>query len=61
MRNPKVKRIAFIGSAASGMAIQKAAAETAVKYVTLELGGKNPLVAFPDADLDRVAAAASAA
>jgi betaine-aldehyde dehydrogenase len=57
VRHPKVKRIAFIGSAASGMAIQKAAAETAVKYVTLELGGKNPLVAFPDADLDRVAAA----
>ncbi|HWG06157.1 MAG TPA: aldehyde dehydrogenase family protein [Beijerinckiaceae bacterium] len=58
VRHPKVKRIAFIGSAASGMAIQKAAGETAVKYVTLELGGKNPLVAFPDADLERVAAAA---
>jgi betaine-aldehyde dehydrogenase len=57
VRHPKVKRIAFIGSAASGMAIQKAAAETAVKYVTLELGGKNPLVAFPDADIERVAAA----
>ncbi|MGD0025035.1 MAG: aldehyde dehydrogenase family protein [Xanthobacteraceae bacterium] len=57
VRNPKVKRIAFIGSAQSGMAIQKAAAETAVKAVSLELGGKNPLIAFPDADLDRVAAA----
>ena len=58
VRHPKVKRIAFIGSPAAGMAIQKAAAETAVKYVTLELGGKNPLVAFPDADLEKVAAAA---
>lgn len=57
VRNPKVKRIAFIGSAQSGMAIQKAAAETSVKSVSLELGGKNPLIAFPDADLDRVAAA----
>lgn len=57
VRHPKVKRIAFIGSAASGMAIQKAAAETAVKHVTLELGGKNPLIAFPDADMDQVAAA----
>jgi len=58
VRDKRVKRIAFIGSVGAGMAIQKAAAETAVKYVTLELGGKNPLVAFADADLDRVAAAA---
>jgi betaine-aldehyde dehydrogenase len=58
VRDSRVKRIAFIGSAASGMAIQKAAAETSVKYVTLELGGKNPLVAFGDADVDKVAAAA---
>lgn len=58
VRHPLVKRIAFIGSPVSGMAIQKAAAETAVKYVTLELGGKNPLIAFPDANLDKVAAAA---
>jgi acyl-CoA reductase-like NAD-dependent aldehyde dehydrogenase len=58
VRHPKVKRIAFIGSPAAGMAIQKAAAETAVKFVTLELGGKNPLVAFPDSDLEKVAAAA---
>jgi betaine-aldehyde dehydrogenase len=58
VRHPRVKRIAFIGQPASGMAIQKAAAETAVKYVTLELGGKNPLIAFPDADLENVAACA---
>jgi acyl-CoA reductase-like NAD-dependent aldehyde dehydrogenase len=58
VRHPRVKRIAFIGQPASGMAIQKAAAETAVKHVTLELGGKNPLIAFEDADLDKVAACA---
>ena len=58
VRHKRVKRIAFIGQPASGMAIQKAAAETAVKYVTLELGGKNPLIAFPDADLEKVAACA---
>jgi len=58
VRHPRVKRIAFIGQPASGMAIQKAAAETAVKHVTLELGGKNPLIAFADADLDKVAACA---
>jgi acyl-CoA reductase-like NAD-dependent aldehyde dehydrogenase len=56
VRHPRVKRIAFIGQPASGMAIQKAAAETAVKLVTLELGGKNPLIAFEDSDLDKVAA-----
>lgn len=56
VRHPRVKRIAFIGQPPSGMAIQKAAAETAVKYVTLELGGKNPLIAFGDADPDKIAA-----
>jgi betaine-aldehyde dehydrogenase len=58
VRHPRVKRIAFIGQPASGMAIQKAAAETAVKHVTLELGGKNPLIAFEDSDIDKVAATA---
>jgi betaine-aldehyde dehydrogenase len=57
VRHPRVKRLGLIGSAAAGMAIQKAAAETAVKHVTLELGGKNPLVAFADTDPDRVAQA----
>lgn len=58
VRHPRVKRIAFIGQPASGMAIQKAAAETAVKLVTLELGGKNPLLAFEDSDIEKVAACA---
>ena len=58
VRHPRVKRIAFIGQPASGMAIQKAAAETAVKLVTLELGGKNPLIAFADADIEKVAQSA---
>ena len=56
VRHPRVKRIAFIGQPPSGMAIQKAAAETAVKHITLELGGKNPLIAFADADPEKVAA-----
>lgn len=50
VRHPGVKRIAFIGSVETGMAIQRMAAESAVKHVTLELGGKNPLIAFPDVD-----------
>lgn len=55
-----MKRIAFIGSSKTGRAIQKAAAESGVKHVTLELGGKNPLIAFPDCDVDAVANAAVA-
>lgn len=53
VRHPLVRRIAFIGSVPTGLAIQRAAAECSVKHVTLELGGKNPLIVFPDANLDR--------
>ena len=58
VRHPRVKRIAFIGSVQTGMAIQKSAAEVAVKHVTLELGGKNPMIVFPDADYDKALAGA---
>ena len=56
VRHPAVRRIGFIGSDATGLAIQRDAAEVGVKDVTLELGGKNALIAFPDADPDEVAA-----
>jgi acyl-CoA reductase-like NAD-dependent aldehyde dehydrogenase len=51
--HPGVRRVAFIGSAEIGRSIQARAAAAVVKTVTLELGGKNPIVVFPDADLDR--------
>jgi betaine-aldehyde dehydrogenase len=54
-RHPKVKRLAFTGSVPTGRAIQRAAAEGGIKHVTLELGGKNPLIAFPDMDPDKIA------
>ena len=54
VRHPLVRRIGFTGSVSTGLAIQRAAAESAVKHVSLELGGKNPFIVFPDADLDRV-------
>lgn len=57
-RHPKIKRLAFIGSVPTGLAIQRAAAESCVKNVTLELGGKNPMIVFPDVDVDEVAQAA---
>ncbi len=51
--HPAVRRLAFIGLAETGRAIQARAASVGVKTVTLELGGKNPIVIFPDADLDK--------
>ncbi len=57
-RHPRIKRIGFTGSVPTGLAIQRAAAETSVKAVSLELGGKNPLIAFPDMDPDIIANAA---
>ncbi len=60
VRHPQVPRIGFTGSVPTGMAIQRAAAEVGIKHITLELGGKNPLIAFPDADPRAVARAAVA-
>lgn len=60
VRHPQVPRIGFTGSVPTGLAIQRSAAEVAVKHITLELGGKNPFIAFPDADPQAVAKAAVA-
>ena len=58
VRHPAVRRIGFIGSVPTGLAIQRAAAETCVKHVSLELGGKNPMIIFPDVDLEEAVNAA---
>ncbi len=50
-----VAMIALIGSVPTGRAVMKAAADS-LKPVMLELGGKNALIAYPDADPDEVAA-----
>lgn len=48
-----VKRIAFTGSVPTGLLIQRRAAESGhVKNLSLELGGKNAMVVFPDADVE---------
>lgn len=49
--NPKVDRVAFTGSTDVGRRIMALAAST-VKKVTLELGGKAPMVVLEDVDLD---------
>jgi betaine-aldehyde dehydrogenase len=60
VRHPLVKRIAFTGSVPTGLAIQRAASESGIKAITLELGGKNPLIAFPDMDPIKIAEVAIA-
>jgi hypothetical protein len=55
IEHPLVDKIAFTGSTEVGKHIMRTAADHLHK-VTLELGGKSPVVVFPDAgDLDRLA------
>lgn len=58
--HPDVRRIAFTGSVATGQAVLRSAAATGIKSVTLELGGKNPMIILPDADVEAAAAGAVA-
>jgi aldehyde dehydrogenase (NAD+) len=51
--HPDIDKVAFTGSTEIGRIILKAAADSNLKNVTLELGGKSPLVVFDDADLDQ--------
>jgi len=47
-----IDKIAFTGSTAVGKAIMETAAKSNLKRVTLELGGKSPIVVFPDVDIN---------
>ncbi|MFC5337400.1 aldehyde dehydrogenase family protein [Leucobacter denitrificans] len=47
--HPKIPRIGFIGSVPAGQAVMRAGAEH-IKHVTLELGGKNPMIICEDMD-----------
>uniref|UniRef100_A0A131YMS3 Aldehyde dehydrogenase (NAD+) n=1 Tax=Rhipicephalus appendiculatus TaxID=34631 RepID=A0A131YMS3_RHIAP len=53
-----VDKIAFTGSTQVGRLMLKASGDTNCKRVSLELGGKSPLIVFPDADLQLAAAVA---
>jgi betaine-aldehyde dehydrogenase len=57
VRHPRVRRVAFTGSVATGRAVVE---QAGIKQVTLELGGKNPLIVYPDVDVAKAAAAAVA-
>ncbi len=50
--HPAIKAIAFVGESRTGSMITKQGADT-LKRMHLELGGKNPVIVFDDADLER--------
>src|SRR5256714_905375 len=56
--HPDVDKIAFTGSTEVGRLIAKASADSNLKRVSLELGGKSPNIVFADADLARAASGA---
>jgi 5-carboxymethyl-2-hydroxymuconic-semialdehyde dehydrogenase len=55
--HPDIRAIAFVGESRTGSMIMKQGADT-LKRVHFELGGKNPVIVFDDADLDRALDAA---
>ena len=52
VQHPLVDKVAFTGSTATGAQIMKMASAT-LKNITLETGGKSPLLVFDDADLEQ--------
>ena len=56
--HPQVDKVAFTGSTEVGRLIAKASAESNLKRVSLELGGKSPNIVFADADLSRAVSGA---
>jgi betaine-aldehyde dehydrogenase len=55
--HPLVRKVTLIGSVPTGKAVMRTASDT-LKQVLLELGGKNALIAFPDADVEKLIAGA---
>jgi len=56
--HPDVDKVAFTGSTAVGKKIQEYASSSNLKNVSLELGGKSPLIVFDDADIEQALTAA---
>ncbi|MFH6787244.1 MULTISPECIES: betaine-aldehyde dehydrogenase [Methylobacterium] len=59
--HPAVAKVSFTGGTETGAKVMAAAAGSTLKEVTLELGGKSPLLVLDDADLERAADIAVAA
>ena len=56
-RHPDIRKVSLTGEVGTGKAVMSDAAAT-LKHVTLELGGKSPLIVFDDAKLDNAVAGA---
>ena len=56
-RHPEIRKVSLTGSVGTGKAVMNDASST-VKAVTLELGGKSPLIVFEDAKLDQAVSGA---
>lgn len=59
--HPKIRKIAFTGSTGVGHKIQQMSADSNLKRVSLELGGKSPLIICEDADVDSAVQVANVA
>ena len=55
--HPRVPRVAFTGGVPAGQSVLHAGAKS-IKSISLELGGKNPFIVFPDVDIEDAVAAA---
>ncbi|UCJ17269.1 betaine-aldehyde dehydrogenase [Pseudomonas sp. MM211] len=53
--HPRIEKISFTGGTVTGKKVMASASSSSLKEVTMELGGKSPLIIFEDADLDRAA------
>ncbi|QCB44969.1 betaine-aldehyde dehydrogenase [Hydrogenophaga sp. PAMC20947] len=53
--HPGIEKISFTGGTVTGKKVMASASSSTLKDVTMELGGKSPLIVFADADLDRAA------
>src|SRR5690554_2716760 len=57
-RHEGIAKVSFTGDVGTGKQVMAAAGASTLKGVTMELGGKSPLIVFADADLERAADAA---
>ncbi|WP_339489613.1 betaine-aldehyde dehydrogenase [Pseudomonas sp. EL_65y_Pfl2_R95] len=53
--HPGIAKVSFTGGTTTGKKVMASASSSSLKDVTMELGGKSPLIIFEDADLDRAA------